>query len=908
MKAKPSSPAASCRSRATPSWCCAVTAEPVATYRLQLHGGFTLEDAAAIVPYLAQLGVSHIYLSPFLQAAQGSTHGYDVVDPGRVNRELGGEAARQRLCAAVEAAGMGQVLDIVPNHMAIAGDQNPWWWDVLENGPSSPYARYFDVDWESSEERWPNKVLLPVLGDHYGRVLDAGELQLHYAGGVFTLHYYEHRFPVDPSSLVALLHRVYRRIGVELLGFLAESCARLPRPQVTSRDQMERRQRDQEVIRRLLDETCRTDPDTLAAVEAELDWINATPDALDALIDQQNYRLAWWTTAAQDLGYRRFFDINDLAGLRVENPEVFDAVHALPIQWVRDGIVDGLRVDHPDGLRDPADYFRRLRETCPDTWIVAEKILEPGEQLPPEWPIAGTTGYDFLNRLQGLFVDPAGEDPMTALHQEITGESADFGEVVLESKHQILREVLGSELQRLASLFVTICERHRRHRDYSREGLYQALLEVAACFPVYRTYVMRGAEVTESDRRYIRAAIADAHVQVPHLDEELLQFLQALLLLRVEGDLETELAMRFQQLTGPAMAKGVEDTAFYRFHRLVALNEVGGDPRHFGLSVEEFHRACRDSLVRHPTAMLASSTHDSKRSEDVRARLVLLSEIPQAWGRAVRAWMQHNARHRSDHGPDPATEYLLYQTLVGAWPIDSERLTGYMEKAIREAKQHTSWTQTDPDYEHAIRDFAQDLLADSEFRETVEAFVAPLIPPGRVNSLAQTLVKCTAPGVPDIYQGSELWNLSLVDPDNRRPVDFERRQQLLAEMKTLSPDQILARDDEGLPKLWVIREALALRRRLPSAFGPEGTYEPVAAEGARADHALAYLRGGRVLVLVPRLVLGLAGDWQDTRLPLPRGCWRNRLSGALLDGGDTLVGDLLAPFPVALLERVEDAQ
>ncbi|MFO8152635.1 malto-oligosyltrehalose synthase [Thioalkalivibrio sp.] len=886
-----------------------MTAEPVATYRLQLHGGFTLEDAAAVVPYLAQLGVSHVYLSPFLQAARGSTHGYDVVDPGRVNRELGGEAARQRLCAAVEAAGMGQVLDIVPNHMAIAGDQNPWWWDVLENGPSSPYARYFDVDWESSEERWPNKVLLPVLGDHYGRVLEAGEMQLHYAGGVFTLHYYEHRFPVDPSSLFALLQRVYRRSGVELLGFLAESCARLPRPQVTSRDQMERRQRDQEVIRRLLDEACREDAGTLAAVEVELDWINANPDALDALIDRQNYRLAWWTTAAQDLGYRRFFDINDLAGLRVENPEVFDAVHALPIQWVREGVVDGLRVDHPDGLRDPADYFRRLRETCPDAWIVAEKILEPGEQLPQDWPIAGTTGYDFLNRLQGLFVDPSGEGPMTTLYQEITGESADFAEVALESKHQILWEVLGSELQRLASLFVTICERHRRHRDYSREGLYQTLVEVAASFPVYRTYVMGGTRVTESDRRYIRAAIQDAHLQAPHLDEELLQFLQALLLLRIEGDLEAELALRFQQLTGPAMAKGVEDTAFYRFHRLVALNEVGGDPRQFGLSVDAFHRASRDSLIRHPTAMLASSTHDSKRSEDVRARLVLLSEIPQAWGRAVRAWMQHNARHRSAHGPDPATEYLLYQTLVGAWPIDSERLTAYMEKAIREAKQHTTWTQNDPDYEQAIRDFAQDLLADSEFREMVEAFVAPLILPGRVNSLAQTLVKCTAPGVPDIYQGTELWNLSLVDPDNRRPVDFEQRQRLLAELDTLSADQILARGDEGLPKLWVIREALALRRDRPQAFGPTGGYEPVVAEGSRSRHTLAYLRGGGVLVVVPRLVLGLAGDWQDTRLPIPPGRWRNRLSGALLEGdGDALVADLLAPFPLALLERVEDTQ
>lgn len=885
-----------------------MTAEPVATYRLQLHGGFTLDDAAAVVPYLGQLGVSHVYLSPFLQATQGSTHGYDVVDPGQVNRELGGEAALQRLRAALEAAGMGQVLDIVPNHMAIAGDQNPWWWDVLENGPSSPYARYFDVDWESSEERWPNKVLLPVLGDHYGRVLEAGQLQLHYAGGLFTLHYYEHRFPIDPSSLVALLQRVYRRSHAELLGFLAESCARLPRPQVTAREQMERRKRDQEVIRRLLDEACRTDADTLAAVEAEVDRINANPDALDALIDRQNYRLAWWTTAAQDLGYRRFFDINDLAGLRVEDPEVFDAVHALPIQWVREGSVQGLRVDHPDGLRDPAGYFRRLRETCPDAWIVAEKILEPGEQLPQEWPIAGTTGYDFLNRVQGLFVDPSGEGPMTTLYQDITGESAGFAEVLLESKHQILREVLGSELQRLASLFVTICERHRRHRDYSREGLYQALLEVAACFPVYRTYVVPGTDVTESDTRYVQAAIASAQGQPSHLDEELLQFLEALLLLRIEGDLESEFALRFQQLTGPAMAKGVEDTAFYRFHRLVALNEVGGDPRHFGLSVDAFHEASRDSLTRHPAAMLASSTHDSKRSEDVRARLVLLSEIPQDWGRAVRIWMQHNARLRSAHGPDPATEYLLYQTLVGAWPIDSERLTAYMEKAIREAKRHTTWTQPDPDYEQAVQAFVQDLLADPEFCDMVEGFVAPLVPSGQVNSLAQTLIKCTAPGVPDVYQGTELWNLSLVDPDNRRPVDFEGRQELLAELDTLSTEQILARGEEGLPKLCVIREALALRRRLPDAFGPEGTYEPVAAVGARAEHALAYLRGGSILVLVPRLVLGLAGDWQDTRLPIPRGRWRNRLSGALLEGGDTPVADLLAAFPVALLERVEDTQ
>ena len=880
-------------------------AEPLATYRLQLHEGFSLDDATGVVPYLAQLGVSHLYLSPFLQAVPGSTHGYDVVDPCRVNRELGGEQARQRLCATLDAAGMGQVLDIVPNHMAIAGDQNPWWWDVLENGPSSPYASFFDVDWESSEERWPNKILLPVLGDHYGRVLEAGELQLRFGGGLFTLHYHEHCFPIDPSSLDTLLQRIYERCRRELLGFLAESCARLPRPQVTARALVERRQRDQEVIRHLLDEFCGEHAEAVAAVQAELDWVNNQPDALDALIERQNYRVAWWKTAAQDLGYRRFFDINDLVGLRVEEPEVFEAIHGLPIRWVQEGSVHGLRIDHPDGLRDPANYFQRLREACPDTWIVAEKILEPAERLRDEWPIAGTTGYDFLNRVQGLFVDPCGAGPLDALHAEFTGTSEDFPAVVLESKRQVLRELLGSEVQRLTSLFVSICERHRRHRDYTREQLHRALAEVAACFPVYRTYVARDRESTEADIRFVRTAVDMARQRNPDLDEELLAFLHDLLLLRVEGGLEAELALRFQQLTGPTMAKGVEDTAFYRFHRLIALNEVGGDPQHFGLSVTDFHKACRDALDRHPSAMLASSTHDTKRGEDVRARLVLLSEMPKVWGETVREWMRRNTPHRTGKDPDPATEYLLYQTLVGAWPIESERVTAFLQKAIREAKLRTSWTQPDSAYEDSVLEFARHLLDDDGFRTAVEAFVTPLLFPGRVNSLAQTLIKCTAPGVPDFYQGTELWSLDLVDPDNRRPVDFGRRSQLLAELDALSPDQILARIDEGLPKLWVIREALALRHRRPEAFGPLGGYEPIAVRGKKAEHAVAYQRGETALTLVPRLILGVADDWGDTIVTLPKGRWRNCLSGITFGAGNHRVAEILAPFPVALFERIE---
>ncbi|AGA32793.1 Malto-oligosyltrehalose synthase [Thioalkalivibrio nitratireducens DSM 14787] len=880
----------------------------IATYRLQLHPGFTLDDAAGVVPYLARLGISHVYLSPFLQAAPGSTHGYDVVDPSRVNAELGGMEAYERLCATLERAGIGQILDVVPNHMAVAGDWNPWWWDVLENGPSSRFAGYFDVDWEASEERWPNKVLLPVLGNHYGRILEAGELQLRYADGLFTLHYHEHRFPLDPSSLGDLLHRASGQSGIELLGFLAESCTRLPRPQVTARRAVERRRRDQAVIRRLLDEACRSDAEARAAIDVEVERINADPDILDALIDRQNYRLAWWRTARQDLGYRRFFDINDLAGLRVEEDEVFQAVHALPIRWVQQGIAQGLRIDHPDGLRDPAQYFHRLREACSGAWIVAEKILEPGEALPAHWPIAGSTGYDFLNRVQGLFVDPRGEPPLTRLYEEVTGETADFPALVYESKRQVLRELLGSEIHRLTSLFVAVCERHRRHRDYTRDELQEALLEVAACFPVYRSYVVPGSEAAETDAACTGEAIEQARGRRETLDQELLDFLRRLLLLQIEGDLETELALRFQQLTGPAMAKGVEDTAFYRYHRLVALNEVGGDPARFGISVPDFHQACMQALDRHPEAMLATSTHDTKRSEDVRTRLLLLSEMPGHWASQVRDWFGRNARYRSGEWPDAGTEYLFYQTLVGAWPIETDRVSTYLEKTMREAKRHTRWTQPDADYEQAVQKFAAAVLADPEFRKELEAFVEPLIPAGRINGLAQTLLKLTTPGVPDFYQGTELWDLSLVDPDNRRPVDFGQRSRRLSEIDTLSPAEILAHADEGLPKLWVIRGGLALRRRYPEWFGPEGRYQPLDATGERAAHAVAFLRGAGAVVLVPRLLLGLGGDWGDTRLTLPPGRWHNRLSHQTIDGGNRSVAEILGGFPVGLLEREEAAR
>jgi (1->4)-alpha-D-glucan 1-alpha-D-glucosylmutase len=873
-------------------------AEPRATYRLQLHGGFGFDQAAELAPYLAALGISHVYSSPYLQAARGSTHGYDVVDHGRVNVELGGAEGHQRFCAALARAGLGQLLDIVPNHMAIT-PENQWWWDVLENGPSSPYAACFDVEWNPPGTRVPDVVLVPVLGDHYGRVLEAGELALERHGGTFVVRYHDHVWPVAPRSLDGLLARAAAGAGSDELAWLAEAFEGLPLP--SDRGAAQRRHRHKEVLKRLLARLLEENNAAAAAVDAEVERINRDADALDAVLQRQNFRPAFWRTAAQELGYRRFFDVNSLVGLRTEDERVFADTHALVLRWLREGVLDGLRIDHPDGLRDPEGYFRRLQEHAPGAWVVAEKILERGERLPETWPIAGTTGYEFLNRLGGVFVDPRGEEPLTRFYAEFTGEGAPYAAVVRDKKLQVLREVLGSDLNRLTAVLQDVCARHRRYRDYTRSELHNALRELIACFPVYRTYARApDGPLTGQDERYVTGAVAAARANRADLDPELFDFLGRLLRLETRGDLETELVMRFQQVTGPAMAKGVEDTAFYNFNRLASLNEVGGDPGRFGFAPEEFHAACTEAWARWPRALLATSTHDSKRSEDVRARLGLLSEIPLRWADAVRGWATMNEDRR---GPvDRNTEYLFYQTLVGAWPLSADRAAAYMLKAAREAKVHTSWTRPDEAWEEALGGFVRDCLEDVEFRRDVAAFVGPLIEPGRITSLAQTLVKIAAPGVPDFYQGSELWDLSLVDPDNRRPVDYELRRRLLAEAEGLTAEEAVARMDEGLPKLWLIRRALCARRSRSRTFGPgePGRYRPLAAAGARAGHVLAFQRGAEAVCVVPRLVLSLAGEWEDTTLALPPGRWRDELTGDEA-AGDVRLSGLLARFPVALL-------
>jgi (1->4)-alpha-D-glucan 1-alpha-D-glucosylmutase len=887
---------------------------PLATYRVQLRPGFGFDEAAALAPYLAALGVSHLYSSPYLQAARGSTHGYDVTDPTRVNDELGGAPAHERLCRALGEHGLGQVLDVVPNHMAVdpKGDEpdNVWWWDVLENGPSSRYAAYFDVDWDPPQERFRNTVLLPILGDHYGRVLEAGELKLVRREGSFEIHYFDHRMPVSPRSLDSLLAEAAGRCDSTDLAFLADVLGQLPIATATDRESVARRHRDKEVVRRQLARLFEDQPEVALTVNAVVEETNANPDRLDVLLSRQNYRPAFWRTAGRELDYRRFFDVHSLAGLRAEDERVFADTHALILDMVRRGVLDGLRIDHPDGLRDPEQYFRRLHEAAPGAWIVVEKILEPGERLPESWPVDGTTGYDFLNLVGGLFVDPDGEGPLTDLYTELTGSPADWPQLVWEKKHLVLDQLLAAEVNRVAEIFLQVCERHRRYRDYLRHELREAVREVAACFPVYRSYVRAEAgEVGPQDVEHINAAIDAARTRRPDLPFDLFDFFRDLLLLKVRGPVESEMVMRFQQLTGPVMAKGVEDTAFYNFHRLVSLNEVGGDPSRFGISPQEVHRALAEAQERWPRAMLATSTHDTKRSEDVRARLALLSEIPERWGEAVRRWTARGApgtrgeRHRP---PDPDVEYLLYQTLVGAWPIETERMVAYMEKAAREAKGPTAWTRVDAAYEDSLRSFVEGVLDDRELVRDLESFVATLVEPGRINSLAQALIKLTAPGVPDLYQGTELWALSLVDPDNRRPVDYDERRRLLRKLDgEPGPETILSCMDEGLPKLWVIRQALHLRRRQPEVF--VGDYLPLAPRGERAAHAFAFIRGGGAVsaaVVVPRLVMKLAGDWKDTSLELPPGGWRNEMTGEEVAGGEVRLADLLRRFPVALLSQL----
>ena len=879
---------------------------PSSTYRLQLRPEFTFADASGVADYIRALGISHIYSSPCLQTMPGSTHGYDVTDFKAVSQELGGESARESFVLRLEEVGLGQILDIVPNHMSLA-QNNPYWRDVLENGPESRYAEYFDMDWVTGEERMRDKVLLPLLGDQYGVVLRSGAIQLARTATRFEIAFYESHLPAAPHSMATVLKDAARTLRSETLAFLGDSLGWLAERRGGNRAERRKKQRDRAVLLSLLTRYLNERPEALRAIDEAIAKVNGDVDTLDAFLQQQYYRLAYWKASNQDLGYRRFFDVNSLIGVRVDREEVFADTHELVLKWLGTGSLDGVRVDHADGLRDPQGYFDRLRKAAPDAWIVAEKILARNESLRETWPVAGTTGYDFLNIVNGLMVSPEGLRELDGIYERVLGGPVDFPALVHDSKIAVTADMLGSDVNWLSSIFVEICERDRDHRDYTRAAIRHALREVAACFSVYRTYVSpeRG-ELTELDAALIHTAVDVGAGYRPDLDRGLFDFIEDVLLLRRRGELETEFLLRFQQFTSPVRAKGFEDTSLYRYARLLAVNEVGSNPLRPEVSVEEFHRWCEEAQRLRPEGMVALGTHDTKRGEDARARLAVLSEIPKEFGEAVERWFARNARHRKEGWPDANTEYFYYQTLVGAWPVSEERMQLYMQKAAREAKQQTSWTQNNTGFEEQLREFIQATMGDADFVAEIEAMIAKIDRAGRVNSLAQTLLKCTVPGVPDLYQGSELWDHRLVDPDNRGPVDFEERKSLLEEMSKLTVDEVMARMETGMPKLWTIQKALGTRLKFANCFGSEGGYTPVEVGGEKRGHVVAFLRGERVATVAQRLSMGVAEGWGDASLTLPAGRWRNVLTEDEVDGGRVPIGELLSRFPVALLTR-EDA-
>lgn len=908
---------------------------PLATYRLQLHRGFTFRDAAGVTEYLAALGISHVYLSPILQAAPGSRHGYDCVDPERLDAERGGQEAFAALCEACARHGLGIVLDIVPNHLDISGAENRWWQSVLRLGAVSPFARVFDIDWERAV-RPGGGIALPILGQEPEEAVRQGLISLAREGGAIEARYFDHRLPLSPGASAALVRRAAERLQGDAAAELSAIARELQGVdgRVPTQDAGAAADGSIDATVEALEERLAAamgDAAVAAAMDAVLAEVSTAPERLERVLAQQVYRLVYWRETSRDIGYRRFFDVNTLAGVRVEDPAVFERTHRLILDLVKEGKVHGLRVDHPDGLRDPAGYVQRLAEAAPEAWIVVEKILEAEESLPP-WPVAGTTGYDFLNDVLAVLVDARAEPKIRALYEEIAGASDDYGEVAFEAKLFAARKILAADLTRLTRLLVHLSKVQDRLR-HETVRLREAVGLLAACMPVYRTYIVPGGDgASAEDAERIWTARGHAERRRPELTPEPLGALRDLLLLALRSpaamdrrSLEAEFVLRFQQYSAPTMAKGVEDTALYRYVPFVALNEVGGNPGRIGLTPGRFHARNLRRLRKWPAGMLSTSTHDTKRSEDVRARLAALSEIPEEWAATVRRWVRLNERCRDERGGVPAgrEEYLLYQTLVGAWPIDAERAVAYMRKAVREAKVWTSWLDVNERYEAELEAFVRRVLASKSFADELSLFVARLLRPGRLNSLAQTLLKLTCPGVPDVYQGCDLWDLSLVDPDNRRPVDFALRRRLLERVQPMSPREAWAAvddpEDPGTVKLWLIHRVLRERALRERAFGEGSSYVPLFVSGRAEDRVIAFSRGDqegpRAMVVVPRFFAapgpaapgeaGRGGGWGDTSVsvppPLDAPRWSHVLAEGQIGPGECAIGDLLAGGPMALL-------
>ncbi|MGC2581701.1 MAG: malto-oligosyltrehalose synthase, partial [Acidobacteriaceae bacterium] len=964
---------------------------PLSTYRVQLHAGFTFADAEAVLPYLKSLGIGDCYASPIFEARPGSLHGYDVTRHDRLNPELGGEEGFGRFADRLRELGMGLLLDIVPNHMGV-GNDSVWWQDVLENGRASRYANYFDIEWEPLNPDMRNKLLLPILGSQYGDELEGKRIQIVVADGQLRAQYYDHLMPLAPRSLPF----VFPDAELDELGVpqsfrdVLRETAHIPPHETTDANLTAQRQQQLEELRprlraALLSESMQ---EPLRRALERINGVAGDPrsfDRLHELLEQQPWRLAFWRVSSEEINYRRFFDINDLVGLRMENPEVFAKTHGLVRRLLASGEVTGLRIDHCDGMLNPRQYLIRLQrlyvasqcmgampqgETGPTgievqvreamrrpawnmaqgpLYVVVEKILETKESLPPEWPVSGTSGYDFVHLGNQIFILGENKQRFTDFYERLIGDGADPQTIIYQSKLNVMRNALSSEVYVLANLLSRLASSNRRARDFTEDLLETAIRETIACFPVYRTYIDDRGQYTDRDRAFIRQAIGRAKQRNRETDASVFDFLENILLLHEKAgedidERELYFALKFQQLTGPVMAKGVEDTTFYVYNRFISSNDVGSSVEAFGIAPELFHEANRERLRDSPDAMLATSTHDTKRSEDVRNRLNVLSEMTYLWPSCVRRWAKLNARYkrRLEDGrvaPDANEEYFLYQTLAGAWPWTMtsaedreeflERIQQYMTKSLSEAKVNLSWTNPNPEYVDAVASFVRGILMPDargrqpRFVETLEEILPVLQLFGAVNSLAQVVLKIASPGVPDFYQGTEMWDLSLVDPDNRRPVDYATRQATLKELQALEQDRgaaavcraVLDRIRDGRVKLWTVHRALALRNRMPEEF-QRGKYVPVEATNGLAAHVIAFARGQDVLAVVPRFAYTLMGGkarlplddaWGHAQLTVPEMAGaelENVFTGAFArvdENGRLPLRVAFAEFPVALL-------
>lgn len=967
---------------------------PRATCRLQINQDFSFASAAELTEYFAALGVSHLYLSPILRAAPGSPHGYDITAHDEISPEAGGETGFIALAAAARHAGLHLIVDVVPNHMCVAHEDNRWWWDVLENGPSSPHAQSFDIDWHPPKEELANRVLLPVLGDQFGRVLENGDLGVSFAAGAFCATFYGRPLPLGPRSWTRLLEPALRRLreltdpeheAVLELESILTALTYLPPRSEKHETRIRERYREKEVVKRRLAALVDTHESAQEAIDAVVTRANGMRgdprsfDLLERILSDQSYRLCFWRVAADEINYRRFFDINDLAAIRVEEPPVFDAVHGKLFDQIRAGRIHGFRVDHPDGLYDPERYFNDLQNACRDAlrdggvsgpalderrplYIVAEKILSGDERLRPQWSIEGTTGYGFLNLVNGVFVDTSRRHAFLRIYERFTGWNQRHEDLLYDTKKLILRVSLSSELTVLARRLDRLSEQHRFTRDFTLESQKDALREVIACFPIYRTYVDPDSKGPDSeDERHIRTAVADAKHRNAAISESIYSFIEQVLLLeQPEGinaaqmERRRQFVMRLQQFTGTVMAKSLEDTAFYRYFPLASLNEVGGHPEMFGSSLAEFHLRNATRLKEWPNAMLATSTHDTKRSEDVRARINVLSEIPGLWHQALHSWAAENREAKVDvqgrTAPDNNEEYLIYQTLLGFWPLGAltgeqhreatDRLCAYLTKALREAKLHTSWVNPNETYEGAVHQFVRTILqpaAANRFTAHFGEFRDRILRAGLLNALGQVLLKVAAPGVPDFYQGSELWDFSLVDPDNRRPVDYALRRALLAEQRSSEAssgrqqllESLAGRIEDGAVKLHLTRVLLETREAHPELFA-RGDYLPLRAVGPRHNHVIAFARhrGESAAVAISgRFFQGMGSEsrmpvgeqaWSDTAVLLRKQWmgvrWREVFSGRLIEarerrGAPSLpLAGIFQSLPLALLIRADEEE